>query len=265
MLFKKCELQSIDFEPTYDKSVENFDAWATSVELSHLATWLLPQLVAWYGSWTLVKTAEGQIDCLATIKQNCPDPQSRAFYTLSRIKRSTLVASQTKSPDYATLTPLILMGLKRMGGVSYESWRTAKDLSWILEPRLYEATMLDPQTIALCCNLGSERLIAIRDQGLLARTGLKAGQMKPAKSTWSLTGIQDTELGSLPKLTQTILTQCWLAHPESRTPYMLLDLQNWDSMPQPLMTNDIFKAVPNPPQLKKQNLKEKAEVMPWDL
>jgi hypothetical protein len=36
-------------------------------------------------------------------------------------------------------------------------------------------------------------------------------------------------------------------------------------MPQPLMTNDIFKTVPNPPQLKKQNLKEKAEVMPWDL
>lgn len=265
MLFKKQELHSVDFEPTYGKSVESFEAWAESMELSHLAPWLLPQLVAWFGTWKLI-TSDDRIDCLATIKHNCPDPQSRAFYTLSRIKRSVLVQNQTKSPDYATLTPLILMGQKRMAGVSYESWRTAKDLSWMLEPRLAEALMLDPQVVANCCSLGSERLIEIRDQGLLARTGVKAGQMKPAKSTWSLTGIQDTELGSLPKLTQTILTQCWLAHPESRTPYMILDLQNWDSMPQPLVTNDIFKApAVQSQQPTKKQIKEKAELLPWDL
>ena len=263
MLFKKQELHQIDFEPTYGKSVESFEAWAESMELSHLAPWLLPQLVAWFGTWKLI-FSDDKIDCLKTIKHNCPDPQSRAFYTLSRIKRSVLVASQTKSPDYATLTPLILMGQKRMKGVNYESWRTAKDLSWILEPRLFEAIVLDPEVVTTVCSLGSDRLTEIRDQGLLARTGAKAGQMKPAKSTWSLTGIQDTELGSLPKITQTILTQCWLAHPESRTPYMVLDLQNWDSMPQPLITNDIFKAVSKPTPTKKQT-KEAAEVMPWDL
>ena len=263
MLFKKQELHSVDFEPTYGKSVESFEVWAESHELSHLASWLLPQLVAWFGNWKLI-SSDGQIDCLATIKHNCPDPQSRAFYTLSRIKRSILVSNQTKSPDYATLTPLILMGQKRMRGVSYESWRTAKDLSWMLEPRLLEAIMLDPMVVENCCNLGSERLIEIRDQGLLARTGVKAGQMKPAKSTWSLTGIQDTELGSLPKLTQTILTQCWLAHPESRTPYMLLDLNDWDAMPKPLVTNDIFKVVQKQEPTKKQT-KELANIMPWDL
>lgn len=263
MLFKKQELHSVDFSPTYNQSVETFETWCESNELSHLSTWLLPQLVAWFGTWTLVYD-NGTIDCLATIKHNCPDPQSRAFYTLSRIKRSVLVSNQTRSPDYATLTPLILMGQKRMKGVNYENWRTAKDLSWILEPRLYSALVLEDKVLESCCSLGSNRLIEIRDQGLLARTGTKAGQMKPAKSTWSLTGIQDTELGSLPKITQTILTQCWLAHPESRTPYMILDLENWDNMPQPLLTNDIFKPVPTPPQLKKQS-KETADLMPWDL
>jgi len=264
MLFKKCELHSVDFEPVYGKSVESFEAWAESMELSHLHTWLLPQLVAYFGTWELI-FSDDKIDCLATIKHNCTDSQTRAFYTLSRIKRSILVSNQTKSPDYATLTPLILMGQKRMRGVSYESWRTAKDLSWILEPRLAEAIMLDPHIATACCGLGSERLIEIRDQGLLARTGQKAGQKKPAKSTWSLTGIQDTELGSLPKLTQTILTQCWLAHPESRTPYMILDLQDWDSMPQPLITNDFLKAVVQPQPSTKKQTKETATVMPWDL
>ena len=264
MLFKKQELHSIDFEPTYGKSVESFETWATSMELSHLASWLLPQLVAHFGSWTLVYDSLGSIDCLETIKKNCSDPQQRAFYTLSRIKRSVLVASQTKSPDYSTLTPLILMGQKRMKGINYEQWRSAKDLSWVMEPRLYEALALDAEVIAECCSLGSDRLTEIRDQGLLARTGAKAGQMKPAKSTWSLTGIQDTELGSLPKITQTILTQCWLAHPESRTPYMILDLQNWDSMPKPLTTNDIFKPVV-PINVITKPVKETANLMPWDL
>lgn len=263
MLFKKQELHSVDFSPTYNQSVETFETWAESNELSHLHGWLLPQLVAHFGTWTLVYS-DGEIDCLATIKHNCKDAQSRAFYTLSRIKRSILIPSQTRSPDYATLTPLIMMGQKRMKGVNYENWKTAHDLSWILEPRLYSALVLEPQVISAVCSLGSDRLIEIRDQGLLARTGTKAGQMKPAKSTWSLTGIQDTELGSLPKITQTILTQCWLAHPESRTPYMILDLQNWDNMPQPLLTNDIFKPAPIT-QPKKQILKESAEVMPWDL
>jgi hypothetical protein len=250
MLFKKQEL--------------SFEAWAESMELSHLATWLLPQLVAWYGNWKLI-FGDDKIDCLATIKHNCPCPQTRAFYTLSRIKRSILVSNQTRSPDYATLTPLILMGQKRMRGVSYESWRTARELGWMLEPRLYEAIMLDSEIVDAVCSLGSQRLIEIRDQGLLARTGVKAGQIKPAKSTWSLTGIQSTELGSLPKLTQTILTQCWLAHPESRTSYMMLDLQDWDSMPQPLVTNDIFKAVVQAQPTTKKQPKEKAELLPWDL
>jgi len=263
MLFKKQELHSVDFEPTYGKSVESFEAWAESMELSHLAPWLLPQLVAWFGGWKLI-FSDDRIDCLATIKHNCPDPQSRAFYTLSRIKRSVLVQNQTKSPDYATLTPLILMGQKRMAGVNYESWRTAKDLSWMLEPRLAEAVMINHEVLEQVNSLGSDRLVEIRNQGLLARTGVKAGQMKPAKSTWSLTGIQDTELGSLPKLTQTILTQCWLAHPESRTPYMLLDLNDWDAMPKPLVTNDIFKVVQKQEPTKKQT-KELANIMPWDL
>jgi hypothetical protein len=264
MLFKKQEIHSLDFTGTENLNLQGWETWCEQMELSHLQSWLLPQLVAYYGSWTLVYTSSGEIDCLKTIHKNCDNPQQRAFYMLSRVKRSLLVASQTKSPDYSTLTPLILMGQKRMKGINYEQWRTAKNLEWVMEPRLYEALALDAEVIAECCSLGSDRLTEIRDQGLLARTGAKAGQMKPAKSTWSLTGIQDTELGSLPKITQTILTQCWLAHPESRTPYMILDLQNWDSMPKPLTTNDIFKSVV-PINVITKPVKETVNLMPWDL
>jgi hypothetical protein len=262
MLFKKQEIHSIDFTGTENLNLEGWETWCESVQLSHLSSWLLPQLVAYFGSWTLVKDGD-QIDCLKTIHHNCVDPKSRSFYMLSRVKRSLLLATQTKTPEYATLTPLILMGQKRMQGVNYESWRDAKDLHWILEPRLFEAVVLDAEDLEVCGSLGSDRLLEIQTQGLTTKSGKTAGSKKPAKSTWSLSGIQGTEIGHLPKLTQTILTQCWLAHPELRTPYMILDPNNWDSMPQPLVSNEIFK--PAVPETKKQNLRETASLMPWDL
>lgn len=262
MLFKKQEIHSLDFTGTEHLNTAGWETWAESVNLSHLHTWLLPQLVAWFGNWTLVKDSSDKIDCLETIKHNCVDPKSRAFYMLSRIKRSLLIATQTKNPEYATFTPLIMMGQKRMKGLDYESWKNSSGLQYILEPRLFDAMILDSEDLSIIGGLGSDRLREIQVQGLTTKSGKTAGTMKPAKSTWSLTGIQDTEIGHLPKLTQTIITQCWLAHPELRTPYMILDLENWDSMPKPLVSNEIFK---QEPEQKPIRTKELAEVLPWDL
>ena len=157
---------------------------------------------------------------------------------------------------------LILMGQKRMKGINYEVFRNCVGLQYLLEPRLCTAVCLGSEDLEICGSLGSNRLLEIQVQGLTTKSGKTAGSIKPARSTWSLSGIQDTEIGHLPKLTQTILTQCWLAHPELRTPYMILDLQNWDTMPQPLVTNDIFKAVQTQQPTK---TKELADVLPWDL
>jgi len=259
MLFRKQEINSLDFTGTEHLDAAGWETWCESMQLSHLHQWLLPQLVAWYGTWTLVYDEHSNYDCLATVKRNCSDPKSRAFYMLSRVKRSLLVPIMTKSPDYGTLTPLILMGLKRMQGINYETFRSSTGLQYLLEPRLLDALVLDSADLEVVDGLGSNRLLEIQKQGLTTKSGKTAGSIKPAKSTWSLSGIQDTEIGHLPKLTQTILTQCWLAHPELRTPYMILDLQNWDSMPQPLVTNDIFKAVQTQPK------QELADVLPWNL
>jgi len=151
------------------------------------------------------------------------------------------------------------MGLKRMQGIKYETFRSSTGLQYLLEPRLLDAVVLDSTDLEVVDGLGSNRLLEIQKQGLTTKTGKTAGSIKPARSTWSLSGLQDTEIAHLPKLTQTILTQCWLAHPELRTPYMMLDLQNWDRMPQPLVTNDIFKAVQTQPK------QELAEILPWNL
>ena len=68
MLFKKQEIHSLDFTGTEGMNVEGWETWCEQMQLSHLHQWLLPQLVAYYGSWTLVKNPDGTIDCLGSIK-----------------------------------------------------------------------------------------------------------------------------------------------------------------------------------------------------
>jgi hypothetical protein len=38
-----------------------------------------------------------------------------------------------------------------------------------------------------------------------------------------------------------MLSQIWVAHPENRTKYMVLDPLNWDRVPPPLIETDIFQ------------------------
>jgi hypothetical protein len=234
MYFKKQDLDSVDW-----KQVAGFtDVELEEFALNHLQPhhqWLLPQMVANFGNWTLAKD-QNKILVRETIRLNClDDPKQQGLWRLTRIPRSQLVKSQTQHPEYAQFTPLILAGFKRFQGIQYEQWRGLEDLSLIVEPKLLEAVLV------VYDDLGSEELLDIRNQGLMNKSGKNAGQLKPVESTWALTGIKDTKLGNLPKLTQSMLCQIWIAHPSKRTNYMILDPKNWDLMPQPLIQMEIFK------------------------
>ena len=234
------------------------ELWCVNNRINRFESWLLPQLVAAFGSWRLVRR-DSSIDVLQTLKLNCEhNLQNSALWRLSRVPRQILIQRQIALAEYATLTPLILAGFKRMQGISYESWRGLDKLAYVLEPRLFEAVTCDVP------NLGSERLLEIRTQGLMTRSGKSAGQLKSAETTWSLNGIQDTELGHLPKLTQSILAQIWLAHPVHRTNLMILDPQNWDHMPEPLIATNIFNtAVIKSPALDEVPKETAKTLLPW--
>ena len=261
MLLRKQSITELPHKTIESMTETELEEFAQKELQKRSGSWLLPQLVAHFGSWTLAKKS-GSIDVLATLKQNCEhNSENTAYWRLTRIPRSLLVSSQTKTPEYATLTPLILAGFRRMQGVAYESWRGLANLEYILEPRLHEAVTVDLSGL----DLGSERLLQIRQQGLMTRSGKSAGQPKSAESTWSLTGISDTELGHLPKLTQSILTQIWLAHPQHRSSLMILDPNNWDRMPEPLIANSVLKT-PEPQEIAplKKNTEETAKtLLPW--
>ena len=235
--------------------------WTKNQGVSSWQGWMMPQMVAHFGSWQLQSTGD-RIDVRSTLKHNCQgNLLAQSLWRLTRLARSHLVKNQTKTSSYSQLVPLILLGFKRMQGIPYSRWQGLADLQLILEPRISEAVLLDSQTIEAMYNLGSERLLELRTHGLMHKG---TGKPKSAQSTWSLTGMHDTEIGVLPKLTQTILTQIWLAHPQSRNSDMILDLRNWDHMPEPLVGGELFQSPKTPPQPSKINRQNSPWVPPWE-
>ena len=226
--------------------------WCEEQKLNSHHTWTMPQLVAWFATWEI------QRDGRQTVLHNCnDDPHKQKLYTLTRINRSALVPNQTRFPQYGTFTPLILMGFKQNRDLKYETWRKFPELKWLLEPRLFECLMVDQPEVT------KEELLQIRQQGLVYQTGKQQGQMRQPESTWAMSGIKDTKLGYLPKLTQTMLCQNWLCHPKHRHQYQILNLENWDLMPEIIIEEQTLqqpKTLPEPTKKKKpQNL------LPWDL
>jgi hypothetical protein len=109
----------------------------------------------------------------------------------------------------------------------------------------------------------AEALLDIRQLGLTIKSGDKMGTLKKPTSAWALSGVQNTEIGLYPKLTQTMLTQIWVAHPSIRNPLMILDPTNWDNMPQPLISHEVLVDTPKKTGVKPLVNKPKTDDLPW--
>jgi hypothetical protein len=248
MIIRKQDIYTLDVEHWLPLGQEEFLAEVTSANLHNYSSWLLPQLVAHFGRWQLYSTGR------ETVAKNTHNDLDKVLYRLSRVRRSLLIKNQTQQPEYGQLTPLILCGFKQAHGYSYEQFRELEGLEWLLEPQLYEALVKhDPP------HLTQDRLLKIREQGLVYRTGPKAGQTRNPESTWQLYSIQDTELGEQTKLLQSMLCQIWLAHPKHRRQTMILDPHDWDKMPQPLVDTQLLA---QPKTASKKSVVR--EEMPWD-
>lgn len=255
MLIRKQDIYTLELEHLADYPLEEFEQEIINLALHNYSSWLLPQLVAHFGRWKLYSNGR------ETVVKNTNSKLDKVFYQLTRIVRSALIKNQAQQPEYASLTPLILLGLKRGAGYSYEQFREYEGLEWLLEPRLYEALSGDiPQ-------LGVDRLMQIRQQGLTFRTGPKTGQQREPSSTWKLYGVTDTELGQSHYLLQGMLCQIWLAHPKNRRNDMILDPNNWDHMPQPLIDSQpLWSAEPVDKKHKKSKFDKKPQewMFPWE-
>ena len=205
---------------------------ADSVGLASQSSWLPDQLLHYFGQWKLVRNVAGLVDPRSTARLNLGSEFDRGCWFLAcRLPRSKLVPKQIAQPEFSSLTPLILAGIKRYQGVAYSEW-SREGLEAVMPEDLAEACVAQWPEISL------SRLLQLRQEGLLVRSGIKEGTSKDPKSAWILYGINDSEIGLLNKLSRLMITQCWVCHPDLRHPDMITDPLDWDRHPEPLIQTE---------------------------
>lgn len=238
---QKKELSAFPFGDYCDIAAEDLAEHAKESNLVSHASWILPQMLAFFGTMKLFKDDKGEYMALPFLEHNFgKDPHLMGMWKVAaRMPRSALVKPQNSGsgPEYSMLVPLILAGIKKYQNVNYSEW-SQTDLEYIVDKHLGEAMLVPPDDIP---TLSKSEILDIRLKGLTVATGGRVGQVDPVTSKWALTGIKDTALGHLPKLAVTMITQVWVAHPTLRTKYMVLDPNDWDGVPEPLVETEIVK------------------------
>jgi len=251
------------FERFAECNASQCEDLANELNITAYNSWMLPQILAHYGSWDLV-AHEGRIDSAATARKNMTTPWRVGLWRVcTQLRRGSLVKTQNNplSVNYCALVPLVLAGLKRYQNVNYQQWDLDADSKLVSKDLLSAMFWSPPQNADPAMpyyGLGSEELLQLREHGLTVKSGARQGQVQKPTSTWKLTGMKGTILEDAPALATTMLAQIWCAHPSLRTEYMVLDPSNWDSMPEPLIAETVFVEPPKP-------VKAKAEKAYYDL
>lgn len=236
-VLKKLDIRTFPFQDCAKLSGTELEEWASAHNLSSFNTWMLPQIQALYGSFRVTQKENGLYDPKLLMRDNVTTEWDIGLWkVITRLKRSALVKSQIhpQYSEYSALVPIILSGLKRFKNIPYSKW-DRDGLGFTMEASLYEAA-----TYTDYPDLTKDELLLIRSVGLTTKSGNKMGEQKKATSSWCLTGIKDTQLGAVPKLTGTMLAQIWVAHPTVRSDLMILNPKDWDDMPEPLVGTEVL-------------------------
>lgn len=220
------------------------DSWAETYGIK-FHNWVYPQILAHVGKWTPVRTDLGPFDPVETLKQACQNnPQNTGIYLFTQ-SNSRYLQKQAclEGAPYCGLVPLVLAAFKKYQDISYNSW-SREGLKYIVNPGLYEAMTEEVPEYTL------EELLEFRSTGLTTKSGARAGTVRSAQTTYGLNGLpyhlhRDDDLikgpGQLSQISRMIICQTWCAHPSWRNKYMILNHQDWDSIPDPLVLEDPVK------------------------
>lgn len=252
-VLKKNDITSFPFHECVPLEGDELNAWGTSRLLKAFSDWMMPQIVAYYGSFSVSKNAEGLYDPKLLLKNNLKTEWDKGVWkAIHRMNRSCMVRKQSDpaSSEYSALVPIILSALKKSKGIPYSAW-AKEGINLTMSTDLYEAVSYTDYP-----NLSTAELLDIRQAGLLYRSGDKVGTYRNPVPTTTLSGIKDTPLGDCPKYGVNMLTQTWVCHPTVRNKYMILDPLNWDNMPEPIVEILVVK---------EENKKKiaKTDEVPW--
>lgn len=222
-----------------EQSVLNF---AEKHNIAGSWSWLAPQIIAYLGNYTIPTKVNGYIKCTDFLNLNVTSKFDLGIYRMfTKVPRGRLMKLQTdaKHIPVCSLVPIYMAAQKFSKNTKFSEW-LKDDVHTIVDDDLYKAMVSPP----LPGPYDANELLTIRNTGLryISRAKKELGVTKSYNPVTyhMLTGVSDSLVGGLSKYAKAMLCQIWCAHPVNRTQYMILDPYNWDNIPEPLISDQIF-------------------------
>lgn len=245
--FSRAKNNTLDSLPLEDLAeictYSNYDQHVEAFIESHglaLKPWFYPQALAHVAKWSIARDHTGLISPKSLVVDNCKNnPRNKGLYWILMSKHRA-VRKQYQQTEFCSMVPLILAAFKKFAGIKYSEWNR-DEVHYVISPALLEAATTVPPQYTL------EEILQFRVQGLTTsdRATRNPGVLKSATTTYNLHGLprelEDGRVGpgSLPAMLKMMICQTWCAHPQNRSPYMILDPLDWDHMPEPLLTDEV--------------------------
>lgn len=246
-------------EEAYDEiiaeaKVDVATAFVQRYNLGSNYNWMLPQMMAHFGTWKAIKNSKGKYCGQDTLHYNTKDSAfDFGLHLISMLQRGVLIKCPLNSKTQKHyllntinhLVPLVLGGFKIYQKIPYSAWEK-RDIQYIVDPELYWGMVSEVPK-----DMPAEAILSLRTLGLSNR-GEKTSGKTPFKSPVSQSRLAhlDEWDNSEYDLTRTnylglgMLAQIWCAHPDNRNPeYQVLDPLDWDNVPAPLVEASISKPI----------------------
>lgn len=194
-------------------------------------SWMLDQLVATFNRRFPAKKDGNKYSIKATLQDIRKDPYTWALLQIVTTLGSTnLVANQGEDPRYSALVPLFLASYKMYNNIGYEEW-DREGFQYILHPKQAELLKTD---LTRYKELEQKFL---DNGGSLEELRLQLCSGKLPHKIYSPT-LSNTIFSEFSKYFACMKLQLWVAAPATRHKYMILDLENLDNMPDPLVSSE---------------------------
>lgn len=235
-----------------------------AAQLSKCLSWLPSQLYAYFGSWRAVQVGDKYCP-EATVHKNVAEQQdlyALGAILLAKAPRTELFKGASKEyrqykHPFNPLTPIPLVGFKQFQDINYMDWDLTK-IGALENQDFADLIGVDYP------KLGQAELLELRARATTTLSGPKAGIQGNPVSCASRFHLAETSLGKVPKLAQTMYIQTWCAHPSNRTKYMVLDPEDWDNVPAPLISDDLFTPLAKTEPKRPKVTPEYTTDLPWD-
>jgi hypothetical protein len=215
-------------------------AYATSSGCAGTAhMWMFPQMLTYIArNIPIVRNSAGNVSAYKMFATIGRDDIAKAILAIFMYKsRGVFLNAQNKKEQavYGRLTPLFMYAYKKDKDIAYSEWERS-EIEYVVEAELAEAMLTEIEEI------DTEELLRYRREALTVKTGKTAGEVRSTLTTYKLFPSGDSPLCGLNELSTAMLCQTWLAHPDNRHASMILDPDDWDNMPEPLITPNVIKS-----------------------